>query len=274
MAADQDVLIIDSDPIQAGQIQRVLTAHGVAVRVSESAAQGIAAMAERAPDLAIVSSSLSDRSGFGVCRHIRRDPQLRNTPVILSARDVTRRALERHSRLPSRAQTYLMTPFSGFELWRQVQAVFAGQSGGAGRILAGNIGPGVILIDPNEDSVNTLKQLLTSRGCTAVIAASPTQVLSLSEQRHPDLIIVSVELNTGSGFGVCKKLRRHPALSNVPVFLVSAEASDEVLANHRKLRSRATAYFRKPYAADALWAEIEKYLPLTAPAPDGPAEIG
>jgi len=132
----------------------------------------------------------------------------------------------------------------------------------------------VLLIDPNEDHVSALKKVLSQRGCEPVIAASTKQVIGLSEQRHPDLIIVSLELNAGSGFGVCKKLRRHPTLSNVPVFLVSSKATPGVFENHKRLRSRATAYFRKPYQLEEMWAEVERYLPLTMQAPAGPVTIG
>ena len=51
-----------------------------------------------------------------------------------------------------------------------------------------------------------------------------------------------------NGFSVCNKLKKDPALKDVPLIIMSSESSDETFEQHRKLRTRAEDYVHKPIA--------------------------
>jgi CheY-like chemotaxis protein len=131
--------------------------------------------------------------------------------------------------------------------------------------VSGGEGPTILLIEPDEESVVILREILQDRLCQPVFATTGSEGLAMCEKEPPDLVVVSLELGSTSGFAVCKKLRRHPRLSKVPVFLVSSEATTEVFDNHRRLRSRAEAYFRRPFEAQDFLAEIDRFFPQVTP---------
>jgi DNA-binding response OmpR family regulator len=64
----------------------------------------------------------------------------------------------------------------------------------------------------------------------------------------PDLILLSIELPRMNGFSVCNKLKKDPALKDVPLIIMSSESSDDTFEQHRKLRTRAEDYVHKPIA--------------------------
>ena len=51
-----------------------------------------------------------------------------------------------------------------------------------------------------------------------------------------------------NGFSVCNKLKKDPALKDVPLIIMSSESSDETFEQHQKLRTRAEDYVHKPIA--------------------------
>ena len=59
-----------------------------------------------------------------------------------------------------------------------------------------------------------------------------------------------------NGFSVCNKLKRDPALKDVPLIIMSSESSDETFEQHRKLRTRAEDYVHKPIAFGELLEHI------------------
>ena len=68
-----------------------------------------------------------------------------------------------------------------------------------------------------------------------------------------------------NGFSVCNKLKKDPALKDVPLIIMSSESSDETFEQHRKLRTRAEDYVHKPIAFGELLAHIQPFVPLGPP---------
>ena len=71
-------------------------------------------------------------------------------------------------------------------------------------------------------------------------------------QARPDLILLTIELPQVNGFLVCKKLKKSPDTASIPIVILSSEATEEIFEQHRKLRTRAEDYIRKPIGVDAL----------------------
>jgi CheY-like chemotaxis protein len=74
------------------------------------------------------------------------------------------------------------------------------------------------------------------------------------------VIVVSVELPRMSGFWVCSKLKKDERFRDVPLILVSQEATEATFEEHKKLKTRAEAYLHKPFLFDQLRSEIERQL--------------
>jgi CheY-like chemotaxis protein len=89
---------------------------------------------------------------------------------------------------------------------------------------------------------------------------------------RPDLILLSIELPRMNGFSVCNKLKKDPALKDVPLIIMSSDSSEETFDQHRKLRTRAEDYVRKPIAFGELLEHMRPFVKVENGRPSGRAE--
>ncbi|HVA08924.1 MAG TPA: response regulator, partial [Acidimicrobiales bacterium] len=77
----------------------------------------------------------------------------------------------------------------------------------------------------------------------------------LAKEHHPDLVLLDLHLPDMTGSDVLQQLRDDPGTTNVPVVVVSADAT---AAQVRRLRSNgAMAYFTKPIDVHELLSAVE-----------------
>lgn len=90
--------------------------------------------------------------------------------------------------------------------------------------------------------------------------------LERARLERPDLILLCIELPRMNGFSICNKLKKNPELKDIPLVIMSSEATEETFEQHRKLRTRAEDYLRKPFAFDTLVEHVTRYVTLEAEA--------
>lgn len=104
--------------------------------------------------------------------------------------------------------------------------------------------------------------------CATIVVDELKLGLEEAAQRRPDLILVSAEFPRINGFAICNKLKRDPALKDVPLVIMSADATEETFAKHGKLATSAEAYVKKPFSFDALLARVGASFDSTPPEAD------
>jgi DNA-binding response OmpR family regulator len=91
-----------------------------------------------------------------------------------------------------------------------------------------------------------------------VFASDALTAVAEARKHLPDLIILDLGLPGGDGFVVIERLKRYPALSVIPIVVVSAR---DVQANRvRALAAGASVYLRKPVDNAELLAIIRQAL--------------
>lgn len=80
----------------------------------------------------------------------------------------------------------------------------------------------ILIVDDAPLGRETLASLLAFPEYELAFAADGPTALALSEALTPDLILLDVMMPGMSGFEVCRQLRSHPRLSEVPIILVTA----------------------------------------------------
>ena len=65
-----------------------------------------------------------------------------------------------------------------------------------------------------------------------------------------------------NGFLVCKKIKKTAELENVPLVILSSEVDEETFEQHKKLRTRADDYIRKPIAFSELFERVKPWVPI------------
>jgi DNA-binding response OmpR family regulator len=133
----------------------------------------------------------------------------------------------------------------------------------------------VLLVEDEESIVEPLREALGREGFDANVARTAAEALELARSAEPDVVLLDVMLPDGSGFDVCRELRRDSA---VPIIMVTArgEEADRVVG----LEIGADDYVTKPFSAREVVARIRAVLRRTEarsaePATDGaPIRVG
>src|ERR1700679_2656387 len=124
----------------------------------------------------------------------------------------------------------------------------------------------VLVFDSDAAFASDLRNELSKRDCTTAIVDDGNVGLQQAAADKPDLILLSIELPRVNGFSVCNKLKKDPALKDVPLIIMSSESSDETFEQHRKLRTRAEDYVHKPIAFGDLVRHIDQFVKIGAQA--------
>lgn len=103
----------------------------------------------------------------------------------------------------------------------------------------------VLLIEDNLSNVRLIERVLTQRPGIRLLAAMQGRLgLELAEQHRPDLILLDVHLPDLRGDQVLEQLRRAAPLRDVPVVVISADATER--QTRRLLDAGARDYLSKP----------------------------
>jgi DNA-binding response OmpR family regulator len=169
------ILVIDDEQLILDTIETKLRREGFTVFTAETAEDGMRLYKQTRPDLLVVDVMLPNRSGFDLCRAIRKTNT--KVPIIF----LTARASEedRIAGLELGADDYMVKPFNLSELAARVKAVLRRSSGGA---TVDAIESGNLSIDPKtHEATLSGKRLTLSPKEFALLyflARSPGQVFS------------------------------------------------------------------------------------------------
>jgi DNA-binding response OmpR family regulator len=115
----QRILVVEDDPAILTGLVDLLQAEGFTVTQAATGTAALARHAEGAPDLVLLDVMIPEKSGYDVCREIRRKDPV--TPVImLTAKG---QEVDRVVGLELGADDYVVKPFGANELVARVRAV-------------------------------------------------------------------------------------------------------------------------------------------------------
>ena len=117
----QTILVVDDDELVALTVQRALKKFGYHVLVANSGRDGIQTARRYRPTLIVLDVMMPGLTGYQVCREIRNDPMLQDTPLLfLTAKAEDDDKIEG---LMAGADDYLTKPFNMEELHLRVRAI-------------------------------------------------------------------------------------------------------------------------------------------------------
>ena len=124
----------------------------------------------------------------------------------------------------------------------------------------------VLMVEDERSITVPLSEALAREGFDTQVAGTVAEALEIAGKLAPDLVLLDVMLPDGSGYDVCRELRRN---SEVPIIMLTArgEETDRVVG----LELGADDYVVKPFSAREVVARIRAVLRRTG-AIDRPAE--
>ena len=99
----------------------------------------------------------------------------------------------------------------------------------------------VLIVEDDAGQAKLMTLRLTAAGFEVRHVDDPSRALSVAESFAPDALVSDVLMPMLDGFELCRALRRHPALSGVPIVLYSSVASPVEAAAVAR-RSGATGF--------------------------------
>jgi CheY-like chemotaxis protein len=116
----------------------------------------------------------------------------------------------------------------------------------------------ILIIEDNPTNLELMTYLLMAFGHTVLTATDGEAGVAAAHREGPDLIVCDVHLPKLDGYGVAEQLKRHPALSAIPLVAVTALAMvgdrDKVLA------AGFDGYLAKPIVPETFVQEVEAFL--------------
>jgi signal transduction histidine kinase/DNA-binding response OmpR family regulator len=118
----------------------------------------------------------------------------------------------------------------------------------------------VLVADDNADLRGYVTRLLDSAGYTIQPVADGAAALAAARAERPDLILTDVMMPEMDGFQLLRAIRDDPAMSDIPVVMLTARAGDEPQVEG--LEAGADDYLSKPFSARELLARVSANLEM------------
>jgi len=112
----------------------------------------------------------------------------------------------------------------------------------------------ILVVDDEKDLVELISYNLEKEGYSVFKAYNGEEALQVAESQKPDLVILDLMLPGMQGMEVCQLIRKNPAISTLPIIMVTAKGDeiDRILG----LEMGADDYITKPFSVRELLARV------------------
>ena len=119
----------------------------------------------------------------------------------------------------------------------------------------------ILIVDDESDILEIIGFNLTKEGFTIYTAKDGNEAINKAQQIQPHLIILDVMMPFKNGIEVCRILRQHPSLNEVPIILLTAINDEQT--HIKGLESGADDYVNKPISPKVLVSRVKSLLRRT-----------
>jgi len=116
----------------------------------------------------------------------------------------------------------------------------------------------ILYVEDNPDNRVLIRRILTVHGYRLLEAEHASRALEILQNEIPDLILMDINMPEMDGYTLTAKLRRIPALTNIPVIALTANVMKG--DRERTLEAGCDGYIQKPVDVDSFPEQIAKYL--------------
>ena len=118
----------------------------------------------------------------------------------------------------------------------------------------------ILIVDDAPAQLGAMRSMMLQQGYQTFVANSGERALVIAQRAQPDLILLDIVLPGMDGMEVCRRLKAHPATSNIPVmFISSRNETDDIVA---AFDIGASDYVAKPLRLAEVCARVRAQLQL------------
>jgi two-component system cell cycle response regulator DivK len=85
----------------------------------------------------------------------------------------------------------------------------------------------ILIIEDNDKNLKLVRDVLQVKGYDTIEAGTAEDGIRLAGERHPDLILMDIQLPGMSGIDALRVLRANPATAAIPVIAVTASVMQQ-----------------------------------------------
>lgn len=118
----------------------------------------------------------------------------------------------------------------------------------------------VLVVDDTLTNLALLNAILQQAGFNVLLAKNGEKALSTAKECPPDLILLDVAMPGWDGYETCRRLKREPSLSKIPILFLSglSHPQDKV----RAFEAGGMDYIQKPFQEEELLARVRTHVEL------------
>jgi len=119
-------------------------------------------------------------------------------------------------------------------------------------------GKKILIVDDEQDIVETLKFILEANGYSCFCAYNGEDGLNKAKEIMPNLIILDVMMPKINGYKISRLLKYDNKYKDIPIIMVTARSQEQ-----DKLIGEETGvneYISKPFELEEILAAVKKYL--------------
>ncbi|MBT3012864.1 MAG: response regulator [Candidatus Thiodiazotropha sp. (ex Lucina aurantia)] len=116
----------------------------------------------------------------------------------------------------------------------------------------------ILIVDDEPNIVLSVEYLMKREGYQVMTANDGQVAIEMIADTRPDLLILDVMMPRKNGFEVCREIRADPALSGLPILMLSAKGREAEIKKGISLG--ADAYITKPFSTHDLVDKVNQLL--------------
>jgi two-component system cell cycle response regulator DivK len=116
----------------------------------------------------------------------------------------------------------------------------------------------ILIVEDNEKNMKLVRDILQHRGHQTIEAVTGTDGVRLARERHPDLVLMDIQLPDIDGIEALRRIRADASLDIVPVVAVSASVMPD--EQQKIVRSGFDAFITKPITLKPFVETVDRFL--------------
>ncbi|MFY0663609.1 MAG: response regulator [Natronospirillum sp.] len=258
-AADLSLLLIEPSEVQQKIIVRSLQELGIRkIETATTFATARDIILSTHPDLVVSAMYLEDGTAEDFLTSLRKDPATEGQPFMLVSSERNKHYLE--TMRQSGVLAILPKPFGAESLDRAIRATIDSISEEELDLEVFDIHEmRILLVDDSRMARKHIRRTLEKMGAsTFVEAENGKQAVQLLLQEPFDVIFTDYNMPEMDGRELTEFVRQQPALSHLPILMVSSEANETQLSNIAQ--SGVDAICEKPFEPATIRSLLQRLL--------------
>lgn len=229
-------------------------------------------------EILLIDFKIHDMNGLATAKAIRSELSDAADPIIIMVTAFTNNQFLDHpdSHFADAILTKPVTPSTLFNaVSRAIRVRQGGEEQVPTRAVRRLIGLRVLVVDDSEINRDVAQRILSLDGAKVILASDGQQAVNwlLTHPNEVDLVLMDVQMPVMNGYEATRRIRREPALADLPVIALTAGAfmEQQELANEAGMNG----FIAKPFDVDAAIALIIKMTGrITTTPPELPLATG